>query len=342
LAILSPGAGDTASAEVLWSSISTACTPDRNAIQGDRYSSSPDNVVTPKSGVLDPIVLICPVSLNSPTSPDVLSMTYRDSTGAAASALVQAQFIRVSRDNGARAVIATLGSNSFTQTTLNKRLSARFTHAVSPNFYYYVRIELDRSQNSETISSVGVALEKARPVSISVAPLNSTIIIGGTRQFSATGTLFDGSTLNVTATATWSSSATGVATIDQTGLATGHSEGSTSIRAKVGSVVGTTGLDVIAPLCGDGVVDAAEECDDGGVTIGDGCSASCEIEDGFECTGQPSVCVATSCPVNPAFCDDHNECTVESCQATNCVNTPADAGTPCSGGTCDGSGSCVP
>ena len=48
--------------------------------------------------------------------------------------------------------------------------------------------------------------------------------------------------------------------------------------------------------CGNGNVnqgsgvDWPEECDDGGNDDGDGCSKFCEIEDGYTCTGEPSVC----------------------------------------------------
>ena len=48
--------------------------------------------------------------------------------------------------------------------------------------------------------------------------------------------------------------------------------------------------------CGNGSlnqgsgVDWPEECDDGGNDDGDGCSKFCEIEDGYTCTGEPSVC----------------------------------------------------
>lgn len=51
-------------------------------------------------------------------------------------------------------------------------------------------------------------------------------------------------------------------------------------------------LSVPIPVaCGNGVVQGAEECDDGDVTDGDGCSASCVIEEGWECTGEPSACI---------------------------------------------------
>ncbi len=37
-------------------------------------------------------------------------------------------------------------------------------------------------------------------------------------------------------------------------------------------------------ICGDSLADAGEQCDDGNVLDGDGCSATCQVEAGFECT----------------------------------------------------------
>lgn len=51
------------------------------------------------------------------------------------------------------------------------------------------------------------------------------------------------------------------------------------------------------PICGDGLVNIVEACDDGNVFAGDGCSAACSIEPGFSCAGQPSACSAT--PIDP-------------------------------------------
>lgn len=42
--------------------------------------------------------------------------------------------------------------------------------------------------------------------------------------------------------------------------------------------------------CGDGLITATETCDDGDPEGGDGCSATCEVEAGWACTGVPSVC----------------------------------------------------
>jgi cysteine-rich repeat protein len=51
--------------------------------------------------------------------------------------------------------------------------------------------------------------------------------------------------------------------------------------------------------CGNGIIDIGEQCDDGNVTDGDGCSSSCTTETGFSCSGQPSVCVALTPTPSP-------------------------------------------
>ena len=43
-------------------------------------------------------------------------------------------------------------------------------------------------------------------------------------------------------------------------------------------------------MCGNGVMDPGESCDDGNKTPGDGCSAICQMPAGWTCTGSPSVC----------------------------------------------------
>ncbi len=48
--------------------------------------------------------------------------------------------------------------------------------------------------------------------------------------------------------------------------------------------------------CGDGSIAGGEGCDDSNLVAGDGCSATCTIESGYGCVGDPSVC--TLIPVN--------------------------------------------
>jgi cysteine-rich repeat protein len=48
-------------------------------------------------------------------------------------------------------------------------------------------------------------------------------------------------------------------------------------------------------VCGNGILEAGEGCDDNNTINGDGCSATCTVEPGYACSsGSPSVCVA--CP----------------------------------------------
>ena len=55
---------------------------------------------------------------------------------------------------------------------------------------------------------------------------------------------------------------------------------------------------VEAGVCGDGLINLGEQCDDGGTNPGDGCDASCQIELGWGCVGEPSVCTV-ECPAAP-------------------------------------------
>ncbi|HII68933.1 TPA: S8 family serine peptidase [Candidatus Woesearchaeota archaeon] len=56
---------------------------------------------------------------------------------------------------------------------------------------------------------------------------------------------------------------------------------------------------ICPPVCGDGTIDPGEECDDANTDNGDGCSAACEREAGYTCTGSPSVC--NQCALSDAF-----------------------------------------
>jgi hypothetical protein len=80
--------------------------------------------------------------------------------------------------------------------------------------------------------------------SIAVTPTNPSIAAGATQQFTATSTYSDGSTRNVSSTATWTTTTASVATISSSGLATAVATGSSVITAAVGSISGTTTLTV--------------------------------------------------------------------------------------------------
>lgn len=80
-------------------------------------------------------------------------------------------------------------------------------------------------------------------VSIAISPQNPTVSIGQTQQFAATGTYSDGSTQTLNG-ATWSSGTSTVATISNSGLATGAAAGTTMIQATSGNASGSTTLTI--------------------------------------------------------------------------------------------------
>jgi cysteine-rich repeat protein len=105
------------------------------------------------------------------------------------------------------------------------------------------------------------------------------------------------------------------------------------------------------PTCGDGILAGKEECDDANAAGGDGCSAMCEVEPGFECVMAPSKC-ASVCGdgilASDEACDDHDFDSGDGCSSTcvvephwSCVGEPSACTTPCGDGfivgveTCD-------
>lgn len=82
--------------------------------------------------------------------------------------------------------------------------------------------------------------------------------------------------------------------------------------------------------CGNGVVDAGEDCDDGNVLRGDCCSSLCMFEpsgsvcsDGDPCTQDDRCNTSGGCLGGaPSDCNDGNACTDDWCDpAVGCVNT---------------------
>ncbi|MGA7783427.1 MAG: kelch repeat-containing protein [Candidatus Acidiferrales bacterium] len=104
-------------------------------------------------------------------------------------------------------------------------------------------------------ASVTLTVTPAVLETIAVTPTNptiSTVAPGNTVQFTATGTFSDGSKQNLTTTATWGSSNTGVATISNAagsqGLATaGGTPGPTTITATLSGIIGMTTLTAAVP-----------------------------------------------------------------------------------------------
>jgi N-acetylneuraminic acid mutarotase len=163
---------------------------------------------------------------------------------------------------------------------------------------------------------------------------------------------------------TWASSNPAVATINETGLATGLSPGSTDVTATSGSISGSTALAVVNPTspCLNVTCTPSDQCHDAGVcdTNTGACSNPAKADgaacsDGNACTqtdscqsgacqgSNPVVCTASDqchdagvCDTNSgvcsnpakadgATCTDGNACTLnDTCQAGSCTSGGAD------------------
>ena len=116
-------------------------------------------------------------------------------------------------------------------------------------------------------------------------------------------------------------------------------------------------------VCGNGIVQLGEQCDDGNMINGDGCDNNCTftgcgnmiVTAGEECDDGNLVsgdCCSSTCQAEPSgqTCfDDGNSCTIDQCDgAGTCqhslspVNTPCDSdGNVCTDDICDGAGTCT-
>ncbi len=91
------------------------------------------------------------------------------------------------------------------------------------------------------------------------------------------------------------------------------------VTTQNGSDTGAYTLTVV-PSCGSGTVNSGETCDDGNATAGDGCSAMCMTETGYDCSGTPSTCRLIVCGdgfIDGAeVCDDGDTDAGDGCSAT--------------------------
>jgi hypothetical protein len=82
--------------------------------------------------------------------------------------------------------------------------------------------------------------------SIAIAPLNPAIAISATQHFTATGKYSDGSSADITTSATWTSSNAAAASINSSGVATGLAAGNTNITVSLNGMNAATVLTVNA------------------------------------------------------------------------------------------------
>jgi uncharacterized protein YjdB len=97
--------------------------------------------------------------------------------------------------------------------------------------------------NGQT-ATTNATVTAATLTSIAVTPATATVAIAGKQQFVATATYSDNSTAIVTSTVNWTSGNTAIATVLNTGIATGAAAGSTNITATSGLLSGSAILTV--------------------------------------------------------------------------------------------------
>jgi cysteine-rich repeat protein len=107
---------------------------------------------------------------------------------------------------------------------------------------------------------------------------------------------------------------------------------------RVGSLMrsraeGASCLQSKSAVCGDRVVDAGEECDDGNSNDSDCCTSNCELQssgpgvcEDFQFCTENYACPNATCYQQMRSCDDGNPCTVDSCDEVNdsCVHWSRD------------------
>jgi 6-phosphogluconolactonase (cycloisomerase 2 family)/uncharacterized protein YjdB len=82
--------------------------------------------------------------------------------------------------------------------------------------------------------------------SIAVGPPDSSVAMGLTHQFTATGVYSDGSKLDISSQVNWRSAQTAIASVNTDGVATAISPGTTMVTATMGRLSGSTNLAVTA------------------------------------------------------------------------------------------------
>ncbi len=77
-----------------------------------------------------------------------------------------------------------------------------------------------------------------------------------------------------------------------------------------GVICDGSGTCISNAVCGDGIPQAGESCDDGNLTNGDGCTATCSVQSGYSCAGSPSACVdINECLTSNGGCSMNAACT---------------------------------
>jgi hypothetical protein len=135
-------------------------------------------------------------------------------------------------------------------TTVATWSSSSATVAIISNTVGSYGLATSAGQGTATISATSNSISAATTItvtqasitSIAVTPASISIALGYGEQFSATATFSDGSTQDITQSATWTSSVPAVAAVNTSGYAASIYPGSTNVSASSGSITGSAVL----------------------------------------------------------------------------------------------------
>jgi hypothetical protein len=105
-----------------------------------------------------------------------------------------------------------------------------------------IGVTISAAYGSGTPKTATLNVSYATIQSIAVTPSAPTIAPGTTQAFEAVGTFSDGSSQDITSVSQWTSSAPEVATVNESGVATGVSQGQTNVTAAFKGVSNTAVL----------------------------------------------------------------------------------------------------
>ncbi|MHC5110667.1 MAG: di-heme oxidoredictase family protein [Planctomycetota bacterium] len=87
--------------------------------------------------------------------------------------------------------------------------------------------------------------------------------------------------------------------------------------------------DVCEAVCGNGMIEAGESCDDANNIPDDGCSPECQTQMGYQCAGEPSICIifcGDGIVLGDEECDGQaGGCTFECLPDCTCAVPPVEA-----------------
>ncbi|MGI4755738.1 MAG: Ig-like domain-containing protein, partial [Janthinobacterium lividum] len=100
--------------------------------------------------------------------------------------------------------------------------------------------QVSATSNGITSASGTLQVTPATLVSVALSPLSAQIAKGTRQQFTVTGTYTDGTTVDLSSQATWTSTDSSVVSIDANGLAAGTGIGTAQVTAAIGGKSATT------------------------------------------------------------------------------------------------------